>query len=248
MLKDSFRKIAVFGVFVLLTSISFGQINSGKITYERRTNLLKLFGNDRRMRQFINDDNKIVKENFELYFTDSIYNYRLEETDEAEEGGDWVKQMTVKNKIQEKVNEDKKLIGLGVPGQTVFVLDSISQRDWKVTDSKRYIGKYHCRKAVYQKNDSTRIYAWFAVELEPSTGPEGFGGLPGAILGLATEDGGIVYFAKNIEEMEPTSAQLELDPKKEKIYTIPEFEILIKEQFGKTEWGKDLFASLFRWL
>lgn len=245
---DSFRNLIAFGVFVLLTSISFGQVNRGKITYERRTNLLKTIGDNPQFRQFIDDENKIVKENFELYFNDSTFNYRLQETDDPEEEDAWITQMTIKNKIQEKVNEDKKLIGLGVPGQTVFVTDSISQREWKITDSKRHIGKYHCRKAVYEKNDSTRIYAWFAVELEPSTGPEGFGGLPGAILGLATEDGGIVYFAKEVEEMEPTPEQLDLDPKKEKVYTIEELKVLIDEQFGKTEWGKDLFNGLFRWL
>lgn len=244
---DSFKKITGLTIFIFLTTQTFGQIKQGKITYERRTNLMKLYGNDRRMRNFINDENKIVKETFELYFNDSTFNYRLEETDDVDDEN-WIRQMTTKNKVQEKINQDKKLIELGVPGQKVFVVDSISKRNWQITESKRHIGKYHCRKAVYQKNDSTRIYAWFAVEIEPSTGPEGFGGLPGAILGLASEDGGIVYFATKVEELQPTAAQLSLDPKKQKVYTIPEFKVLIDEQFGKTEWGKYLFDGLFRWL
>lgn len=246
-MKDSFKKTAMLGLFSLLTSISWGQITQGKITYERRTNLEKTLGKMKQFQRFITDENKIVKENFELYFTDSVFNYRLQETDEVDEGN-WISQMTTKNKVNEKVNENKKLIELGVPGQKVYIIDSISQRDWKITESKRYIDKYHCRKAVYRKNDSTRIYAWFAVELEPSTGPEGFGGLPGAILGLATEDGGIVYFAKSIERLTPQPKQLELDPKKQKVFTVPEFKTLIDEQFGKTEWGKNMFDQLFRWL
>ncbi|MCX6292662.1 MAG: hypothetical protein NT126_13025 [Bacteroidetes bacterium] len=35
--------------------------------------------------------------------------------------------------------------------------------------------------------------------LSSGFGPESFVGLPGAILGLATEDGSVIYFAKNVE-------------------------------------------------
>ena len=117
-----------------------------------------------------------------------------------------------------------------------------------MTESTRYIDKYHCRKAVYEKNDSTRIYAWFAVELETSTGPEGFNGLPGTILGLATEDGGIIYFAKEIEEMTPTTQDLNYDLGKNTIYTMTMLEKEIEEKFSNSKWGKGMFDELFRWL
>ena len=68
-----------------------------------------------------------------------------------------------------------------------------------MTSSKRKIAGYECRRVIWKKNDSTRIHAWYSQELVPAVGPESFGGLPGTILGLATEDGGVVYFAKSVE-------------------------------------------------
>ena len=100
--------------------------------------------------------------------------------------------------------------------------DSNTNRQWKITDSKRNIANYECTKAVWQKNDSTRLYAWFSPEIVPSVGPEGFDGLPGAILGLATEDGGIIYFAKSVEELKPTSEVYKVDLKKKEVYTMAE--------------------------
>ena len=66
----------------------------------------------------------------------------------------------------------------------INVQDSLPARNWKITDSKRSICGYECRKAIYQKNDSTRIYAWYTTALVPSVGPEGFCGLPGTILDI----------------------------------------------------------------
>ena len=84
-------------------------------------------------------------------------------------------------------------------GREMVIQDSMTTRQWKITEKKRKLGGYLCRRAIWEMNDSTRIYAWFSVDVVPSIGPEGFAGLPGAILGLATEDGGIIYFAKEVE-------------------------------------------------
>ena len=100
----------------------------------------------------------------------------------------------------------------------------------------------------YEKNDSTRIYAWYATELTTSIGPEGYCGLPGVILGLATEDGGIVYFAKSVEFVKPTQEELTPDVGKNKIFTLQQLKMKIKKDYGSTPWGKGMFENLFRWL
>ena len=56
-------------------------------------------------------------------------------------------------------------------------------------------------------------------QILPSTGPETFNGLPGTILGLATEDGGVVYFAKKIEKNSNEVDELVGDLKIKKTYT-----------------------------
>jgi GLPGLI family protein len=218
-------------------------ISSGKIIFERRTNLEKRF-NDQRMKRFVTEANKIRIESFQLAFNDTSSYFAVLPSNEPEEMA-W---LTTKNAYYQNLNESSQLMMLAVFGQNVYVQDSLPQRIWKITEGKRIICGYECRKAIYQKNDSTRLYAWYSPLLTPSVGPEGFCGLPGTILGLATEDGGIVYFAKKIDLSKPKQEELLLNPGKNKVFTIAELRQKIEKDYGSTPWGKSLFNDLFRWL
>ena len=241
------KKIFVCGISAVLLSLqAWAQtdyISSGKIIFERRTNLEKRF-NDQRMKRFVTEANKIRIESFQLAFNDTSSYFAVVPSNEPEEMA-W---LTTKNAYYQNLNKSSQLMMLAVFGQNVYVQDSLPQRTWKITESKRTICGYECRKAIYQKNDSTRLYAWYSPLLTPSVGPEGFCGLPGTILGLATEDGGIVYFAKKIELSEPKKEELLLNPGKNKVYTIAELRQKIEKEYGSTPWGKSLFNDLFRWL
>ena len=241
------KKIFVCGISAVLLSLqAWAQtdyISSGKIIFERHTNLEKRF-NDQRMKRFVTEANKIRIESFQLAFNDTSSYFAVVPSNEPEEMA-W---LTTKNAYYQNLNKSSQLMMLAVFGQNVYVQDSLPQRTWKITDSKRTICGYECRKAIYQKNDSTRLYAWYSPLLTPSVGPEGFCGLPGTILGLATEDGGIVYFAKKIELSEPKKEELLLNPGKNKVFTIAELRQKIEKEYGSTPWGKSLFNDLFRWL
>ena len=241
------KKIFVCGISAVLLSLqAWAQtdyISSGKIIFERRTNLEKRF-NDQRMKRFVTEANKIRIESFQLAFNDTSSYFAVVPGNEPEEMA-W---LTTKNAYYQNLNKSSQLMMLAVFGQNVYVQDSLPQRTWKITDGKRTICGYECRKAIYQKNDSTRLYAWYSPLLTPSVGPEGFCGLPGTILGLATEDGGIVYFAKKIELSEPKKEELVLNPGKNKVFTIAELRQKIDKEYGSTPWGKSLFNDLFRWL
>ena len=241
------KKIFVCGISAVLLSLqAWAQtdyISSGKIIFERRTNLEKRF-NDQRMKRFVTEANKIRIESFQLAFNDTSSYFAVVPSNEPEEMA-W---LTTKNAYYQNLNKSSQLMMLAVFGQNVYVQDSLPQRTWKITDGKRTICGYECRKAIYQKNDSTRLYAWYSPLLTPSVGPEGFCGLPGTILGLATEDGGIIYFAKKIELSEPKKEELLLNPGKNKVYTIAELRQKIEKEYGSTPWGKSLFNDLFRWL
>ena len=241
------KKIFVCGISAVLLSLqAWAQtdyISSGKIIFERRTNLEKRF-NDQRMKRFVTEANKIRIESFQLVFNDTSSYFAVVPSNEPEEMA-W---LTTKNAYYQNLNKSSQLMMLAVFGQNVYVQDSLPQRTWKITEGKRTICGYECRKAIYQKNDSTRLYAWYSPLLTPSVGPEGFCGLPGTILGLATEDGGIVYFAKKIELSEPKKEELLLNPGKNKVFTIAELRQKIEKEYGSTPWGKSLFNDLFRWL
>jgi GLPGLI family protein len=237
-----FSKLIYSTVFILISISSFSQITAGKITYERKTNLMKKF-TDERSKKWINESNKNVLDVFELYFNDSISVY-LPVEDPTQKG--MMGMATVKNSVVQNVNSGARLSIYNVWGELAYIQDSTIKREWKITDSKRKIGKYNCTKAIYKLNDTTRIYAWFSEEIIPSVGPETYQGLPGAILGLATEDGGVVYFAKKVEILQPEFEKI--TPKAgKKTYTQKAFQDKIQADFGDKPWGKGLVTELFMW-
>ena len=146
------KRLLFILLFISQTS-SWGQTYStGKITYERRTNLMKRF-NDPRMKRFVNEDNKIKTEDFILYFNDTI-SYFNPVPSSAPDEMSW---MTTKNQYYQFLSREKQLSILSLFGQNVYIGDSLAERKWQITDSKRDISGYNCRKAIYQKNDSTRM-------------------------------------------------------------------------------------------
>jgi GLPGLI family protein len=151
---------------------------------------------------------------------------------------------TSKNTVLQNFNSNNRYLIKTIWGEELHLTDSMFKRKWQITESSRKIAGYPCRKAIWQANDTTRIYAWFSYDITPSTGPESFNGLPGTILGLATEDGGVVYFAKKVEILTPTPATFIL-PKKKKVYTVPELKAQMEKQYGKEKWFKGMINEQF---
>ena len=235
MKKNSDFKFIIFilGLFSIIPIVN-AQITSGKITYERKTNLHKKFKNDPFMNDWIKKQDKNKIDVFELYFNDSLSFFKPQEN-ELYDDFSWA---TNKNTVYQDFKNRKRLSIKNIEGETFYISDSLLVRKWKITGSKRNICGYNCRKAIWQANDSIRFYAWYCNEIITNTGPESFLGLPGAILGLATEDGGVIYFAKTIESMHPDTKTL-LPPKtKNKIYPIAEFRTKLEKSVGKYKWGK----------
>jgi GLPGLI family protein len=106
--------------------------------------------------------------------------------------------------------------------------------------------EYECIKAIWQKNDSTRIYAWFSPMISASIGPEGISGLPGAILGLAREDGSVVYFANRFSN-EFDAKYIRKEIKSSKSVTKWMFFKQLAVNFSSFEWGRVFLAELERW-
>lgn len=232
-------KLILLGVCLFFSAISFSQITAAKVSYERKTNLYKKFKGN--AKDWIREEDKNKIDYFELYFNDTASVFKPVESELKENMG-WA---TSKNTVYQNFNTGKKYMIKTIWGEGLHVKDSMSYRKWKITDSKRNIAGYNCRKAVWKVNDSTRIYAWFSQELQTSTGPETFNGLPGVILGLATEDGGVVYFAKKVEIVKPDPTTLVPAKTKSKIYTGKELRTKIEKEYGKEKWGKEMIHENF---
>ncbi len=153
--------------------------------------------------------------------------------------------MTTKNTVYQNFNQNRKLSIKPIWGETFYLEDTLRTRKWKITESKRTISGYSCRKAIWEANDSTRIYAWYCLEIEAGIGPESFFGLPGAILGLATEDGGVIYFAKSVEIIKPELTALLPPQTKNKIYSTSELRAKLEKDFSKEKWGKAMIKNVF---
>jgi len=233
----------IFRTLILLCfcySVSFNaQITAGKITFERKTNLYKKFKGDD-YKRWIKEENKIKIDYFELYFNDTVSLFKPVDS-ELKEDLEWA---TQKNTVYQNFNTQKRFVKKIFWGEELNLTDSLFKRKWKITESTRKIAGYNCRKALWQANDSTRIYAWFSYDLTIGTGPESFYGLPGTILGLATEDGGIIYFAKKVEILTPPPATF-VQAKKKKVYTIPEMKDEMNKRWGKEKWFKGVIHETF---
>ncbi len=228
-------------VFILSSLTAHAQIASGKITYERRTNLYKKFKWNKDVKEWLKEEDKNKIDFFELYFNDSLSLFKPQES-ELVDRMSWA---TAKNTVYQNNKTKVRITYKKIWGESLLVQDSLRKFSWKITEGKRNIAGYVCRKAIWQASDSVKIYAWFCNELNPSIGPESIVGLPGAILGVATEDGGVVYFAKSVEltKQEPTI----LLPKKmkQKIYQTNELKTQLEKEYGKEKWGKAMIYNNF---
>ena len=217
-------------------------IKQGKITYERKTNLFKQF-DDERMKKFIKEENKIRVEKFVLNFNDSIalFQYVVPEVEDQLSWATW------KNTVYTNTAANSRMVFMDMFGTALTIKDKTVERAWKITDKTRKIAGFECTRAIWEKNDSTRIYAWFTTDIAPSIGPESVRGLPGAILGLATEDGGIVYFATNVERIEPKPEQLEVPKKKGKEFTDAELREELTNRLKNQPMGARIIEGVFFW-
>ncbi|WP_341906252.1 GLPGLI family protein [Fluviicola taffensis] len=242
MVTAGIRILVLLGMVFLGGTAQAQLVREGKITYERRTNVWKMFDDDR-FRQMIGEKNKIKTEEFSLYFNDtvSLFSYI---TPEQPDPQSW---MTLKNTVYNKFNQHMRFVYMDMMGNSMTIGDSLVKHTWKITDKTRKIAGYECTRVIWQKDDSTRIYAWYTTDIIATVGPENIQGLPGAVLGLATEDGSIVYFAKKVDLMTPTPEQVAQPKKKGKQTTEAELIADLTEKLKGQPMGDRIISGLFFW-
>ncbi|MES2629597.1 MAG: GLPGLI family protein [Bacteroidota bacterium] len=217
---------------------AIAQITSGRIVYERKTNLHKKY-TDAETQKYLPE--KIKIELFNLYFTDSASYFAVQANDQKD-ATYWA---TSRDQVYQDLSAHRRFTVKSVFGSSFNLSDSLRTRTWKIVPGTRKICGYECQKAIWQANDTTRIYAWFANEIIPSLGPESFNGLPGMILGLAEEDGKVIYFAKQVitEPVDPAVVQ----PKKpdSKARSTQEAKVTLLKQFSREPSVDKMIHELF---
>jgi GLPGLI family protein len=232
----------LISTYLLLYIVQFsGQITNGVILFERKTNLLKKYDSPESQRWLRGEKVKIDRFNLHFSPDKSIF---LPIESVVPSKADWA---TSKNTVIQDFQNSERVSIYNLFGESKVVKDNIVERNWKITERKRNIAGYSCRRAIWNKNDSTRIYAWYTDQLIPSTGPETFNGLPGTILGLATEDGGVVYFARLVQEKYQNVEELISDIKIKNFSTEKELKDELIKKSKSNPWMGRVVNYLFEW-
>ena len=234
------KKISVI-LLILNINITLGQITHGVILYERKTNLLKKYKSPESRRWLRGEKVKIDR--FNLHFSPEK-SVCMPVESAVPSKADWA---TSKNTVLQNFDNNERVSIYNLFGDRKTVKDELVKRTWKITERKRTIAGYSCRRAIWSKNDSTRIYAWYTDQIIASTGPETFNGLPGTILGLATEDGGVVYFAKIVNEKYQNMDEIISDIKIKKTYSEKELKEELELKSKSNPWMGRIINYLFEW-
>ncbi len=102
-------------------------------------------------------------------------------------------------------------------GRLYVIEDTIQYQKWRILNDMREISGHICMNAVW--HDTIRnntIIAWFALDIPVSIGPERYGGLPGLILALNINNGGIIIAAQEIKLKEGMDEVEEIDKPRHK--------------------------------
>ncbi|MCX8080448.1 MAG: GLPGLI family protein [Bacteroidia bacterium] len=217
------------------------EMNAGIIHFKRKLNLYKKFKNWDDIKEYIPENEKNKMDDFRMYFNDTMAFFTPVENNKYDPYS-WA---TSRNKTLQLLKANAYRQWKELWGEEIMIYDSFPHRQWKITDSKRKIAGMECRKAVWQQNDTTRIYAWYAEDIPVSCGPESFSGLPGLILGLATEDGSEVYFAEKIEFKLSEQILHGLPKVKTKSFTREGLKQEILRVHKNEKWAKKYVKTLF---
>ncbi len=178
----------------------------------------------------------------QLRQNESLYSYdkKLDDSNFMTWGGEIAsKNIVYKDFNTSKMQSEKQFYDLN------YVLkDSIKQFNWKLTREFRNIAGFECRRATTIINDSLYVIAFYTDDIQCSSGPESFSGLPGMILGVVMPRLYTTWFATSVDTYCNEKAVLN-KPLKGKNSNEGDLIGKIKERYGKyKKWYQSLVWSL----
>ena len=219
-------------------------IQSGSIEYERSINILKqVEGTDyeKYVKEALSNMDRFNTQTFILYFDSTRSLYKPLTVASAFEMS-WIlgpakENQVYKNYLLKSMQSQKTVFE-----EKYLIKDSLSIIKWRITDEKRMISGFDCRKAVGRICDSVYITAFYTDEILVSGGPESFDGLPGMILGIAIPRLHTTWFAKKITKKIPTDGVFVFPSKGKKIDN-SELQLLLQQSLKN--WGKEAQKNIW---
>ena len=230
---------------LIFSGAIFAQKPSGEITYTTKINMHKNLpeGEQGDMIRSMIPEFQSMENTLLFSETESLYQNKKEDKKkedegfEEEEGGVHIKiEMDQPNDIiytnleSNEVVEQRDLMG-----KQFLIKDTLDQSIWKITGEQKMVSGLMCMRAEhFNEQDSTLIVVWFTSQIPVSTGPAGFGGLPGLIVYVDINDGEMIISANNIVMRELEKKEIQA-PKKGKVVTQDEFMEIQEEKMEQME-------------
>jgi GLPGLI family protein len=183
------KRVQFIIVFLFWAAMSQAQqfISKGKIEFEVKTNMKKVWG----------DDNspwaELMKENmpnfktayFNYSFAEGKSLYKFDRFDAASAKiPEFMRKDDEENSWFTDLNKGEMVMVKNVFGTPFNVKDSLRPIQWRYTNESRMIAGFNCRKAIGKIYDSVYVFVFYTEEILNSGGPCSIGGLPGMILGM----------------------------------------------------------------
>ncbi|MFN4915288.1 MAG: GLPGLI family protein [Sphingomonadales bacterium] len=230
-MKSTVNKIGIFITCILFYLISVKPLtaqfsDSFTVYYTKTTNLHKNLGNEPWMENIKKVVPKYSKEKYILRGKNGISHYYPLPKEEGEaQIPVWISNGSTNEVIMQG---DSFTLRKEVYELKVRVRDSVIPFKWKITNDKRSIAGYNCRKAIARFQDTVMIYAFYAEELVGTSGPEVVQSLPGVILGLGIPTYNTTWFADKVELNAAGFSPVLKPVKKEKEYNRESFRTELK--------------------
>lgn len=109
-----------------------------------------------------------------------------------------------------------------------FLIEDQPTFQWKITGKQKMILDYPCMEATTGEAEKM-VTAWFTPVIPVSTGPGIYGGLPGLILSIETNEGKNITTAVKIEPGDTGAGKI-LKPDKGRKVTREEFDKIVEEK------------------
>lgn len=172
-------------------------VTEGRIEFEKKLNVHSQFNDDDSWSEAIKKSIPQFKVTyFDLYFSNNRTLFK-EGRENADNNRLW-EQPAEHNVVYTDLDKGMAVSQKAVFEKVFLVQDTARQIKWKITDEKRTIAGFECRRANAVIMDSIYVVAFYTDEIATSGGPESFSGLPGMILGVAIPHEHVTWFATKL--------------------------------------------------
>ncbi len=243
--------IIFFSVCILQARSQQVYITKGKIEFEKTVNTYKVLednyaGSDNTMwaEAFKKSMAKTGSSYFDLYFNNDKSLYKPgREVIVAQRPPDWVNGQATDNIVFNDMEKQTGIAQKHVYENTYLVQDSLQSYNWKISNDTRTIAGLECRKATTVIMDSVFVVAFFTEQILCTSGPEGFTGLPGMILGIAIPRLHTTWYATKLELIEVKETDLTA-PKRGKAINHVQLQEQLKSLMKN--WGRNANRNIWQ--